>query len=254
MVFTNTVVLFSFVIPFYYLVSITDGSEGSFIDYDLIVFEGQNAYNNIVAGVRDIFPHIEYIDDIWFIGVLIFIAMKILMYLYTVTHIKRTSFMIQSDVWASVFEKIMEKYTTHNVLLMGNNKTTSPFTVGILHKYIVIPAIMINALDEEEIEFVLSHECYHAKTPEENFEVFIVDTSNDITYEIIYVNSEIKNMDADVEPRHIHTIKDAVIKIHEKHIDGSCTTTYYEGRQCTGCGLTWRGDFIKTVTENPCMH
>ena len=162
MVFTNTVVLFSFVIPFYYLVSIMDGSEGSFIDYDLVVFEGQNAYNNIVAGVRDIFLHIEYIDDIWFIGVLIFIAMKILMYLYTVTRIKQTSFIIQSDVWVSAFEKIMGKYTKQNVLLMGSNKTTNPFTVGILHQYIVIPAIMINALDEEEIEFVLNHECYHA--------------------------------------------------------------------------------------------
>ena len=111
--------------------------------------------------MRDIFPHIEYIDDIWFIGVLIFIAMKILMYLYTVTRIKRTSFIIQSDVWASAFEKIRGNYTTQNVLLMGSNETTSPFTVGILHKYIVIPAILINALDEEEIEFVLSHECYH---------------------------------------------------------------------------------------------
>ena len=419
MVFTNTVVLFSFVIPFYYLVSIMDGSEGSFIDYDLVVFEGQNAYNNIVADARDIFPHIEYIDDIWFIGVLIFIAMKILMYLYTVTRIKQTSFVIQSDVWASAFEKIKGKYIKQNVLLMGSNETTSPFTVGILHQYIVIPATMINALDEEEIEFVLNHECYHAsqndvgrkvlmivlncfnwfnplfyflkdnlstwmeiacdeavtekfdekqkrkyaaliikslelenihnknylycvcygsnhvkhykrrileimgekkknglrgkvfvsalvvfsltcsnvvakaadgpvnqmfsenvavvnadkteveiapidiqdkfldfefKTPEEDFEVFIVDTSNDITYEIIYINSEIKNMDADVEPRHIHTIKDAVIKIHEKHSDGSCTTTYYEGRQCTGCGLTWKGDVIQVVTQPKCQH
>lgn len=161
MVFTNTVVLFSFVIPFYYLVSIMDGSEGSFIDYDLIVFEGQNEYNNVVASARDIFPYIDYIDNIWFIGLLVFIAMKILMYLYTVTQIKRTSFVIQSDVWASAFEKIMGKYTKQNVLLMGNSETTSPFTVGILHKYIVIPAIMINTLDEEEIEFVLSHECYH---------------------------------------------------------------------------------------------
>lgn len=74
MVFANTVVLFSFVIPFYYLVSIMDGSEGSFIDYDLIVFEGQNEYNNVVASARDIFPYIDYIDNIWFIGVLVFIA------------------------------------------------------------------------------------------------------------------------------------------------------------------------------------
>ncbi len=419
MVFANTVILLSFVIPFYYLVSIMDGSESSFIGYDLVVFEGQNAYNNVVASVRDIRPHIEYIDNIWFVGVLIFIVMKIVMYLYTVTRIKRTSFMLQSDIWASTFQKIKEKYTTQNVLLVGSHETTSPFTVGILHQYIVIPAIMINALDEEEIEFVLSHECYHAsqndvgrkvlmivlncfnwfnplfyflkdnlstwmeiacdeavtekfdekqkrkyaaliikllklenihnknrlycvcyggnhvkhykrrileimgekkknglrgkvfvsalvvfslmcsnvvakaadgpvnqmfsenvavvnadkteveiapidiqdkfldfefKTPEENFEVFIVDTSNDITYEIIYIDSEIKNIDAGVEPQHIHTIKDAVIKIHEKHSDGSCTTTYYEGRQCTGCGLTWRGDVIQVVTQPKCRH
>lgn len=419
MVFANTVVLFSFVIPFYYLVSIMDGSEESFIDYDLIVFEGKDTYNNVVAGMRDIFPHIENIDNIWFIGVLIFTAMKILMYLYTVTRIRRTSFIIQSDVWASAFEKIMGKYTTQNVLLMGNSETTSPFTVGILHKYIVIPAIMINALDEEEIEFVLSHECYHAsqndvgrkvlmivlnclnwfnplfyflkdnlsawmeiacdeavtesfdgrqkrkyaaliikslelenihnknrlycvcysgnnikhykrrileimrekkknglhgkvfvsalaifsltcsnvvakaadgpvnqmfsenvavvnvdkaeveiepkdiqemfldfefKTDEENFRVFMIDESKNISYEIIYLNSEIKNVDTGVEPQHVHTIKDAVIKIHNKNADGSCTTTYYEGRQCTSCGLTWRGDIIKTVTENPCTH
>ncbi|WP_394265933.1 hypothetical protein, partial [Anaerotignum sp.] len=78
MVFANTVVLFSFVIPFYYLVSIMDGSEGSFIDYDLIVFEGQNEYNNVIASARDIFPYIDYIDNIWFIGVLVFIAIKIL--------------------------------------------------------------------------------------------------------------------------------------------------------------------------------
>lgn len=95
---------------------------------------------------------------------------------------------------------------------------------------------------------------FEFKTPEENFEVFIVDTSNDITYEIIYIDSEIKNIDAGVEPQHIHTIKDAVIKIHEKHSDGSCTTTYYEGRQCTGCGLTWRGDVIQVVTQPKCRH
>ena len=419
MVFTNTVVLFSFVIPFYYLVSIMDGSEGSFIDYDLVVFEGQNAYNNIVAGVRDIFLHIEYIDDIWFIGVLIFIAMKILMYLYTVTRIKQTSFIIQSDVWVSAFEKIMGKYTKQNVLLMGSNKTTNPFTVGILHQYIVIPAIMINALDEEEIEFVLNHECYHAsqndvgrkvlmivlnclnwfnplfyflkdnlstwmeiacdeavterfdgrqkrkyaaliikslelenirnkshlycvcysgnnvkhykrriveimgekkknglrgkvfvsalavfsltcsnvvakaadipinqmfsenviveklekseflfesetfeettilfeeKTSGENFEKVEFGTDESVTYEFIVKGRVINKMENFIEPNHAHTIVDGVFKVHDKHRDGSCTTTYYKARKCTGCGATWKGDLIKTVKENPCKH
>ena len=419
MVFANTVVLFSFVIPFYYLVSIMDGSEGSFIDYDLIVFEGQNEYNNVVASARDIFPYIDYIDNIWFIGVLVFIAIKILMYLYTVTRIKRTSFVIQSDVWASAFEKIMGKYTTQNVLLMGNSETTSPFTVGILHKYIVIPAIMINALDEEEIEFVLSHECYHASqndvgrkvlmivlnclnwfnplfyflkdnlsawmeiacdeavterfdgrqkrkyaaliikslelekirnkshlycvcysgnnikhykrriveimgekkknglhgkvfvsalavfsltcsnvvakaadipvnqmfsenvtveklekseflfksetfeettilseetTSGENFEEVEFGTDENVTYEFIVKGRVIDKVENFIEPNHVHTIVDGVLKIHDKHSDGSCTTKYYDGRKCTGCGATWKGDLIKTVEENPCMH
>lgn len=80
------------------------------------------------------------------------------------------------------------------------------------------------------------------------------DSSKDITHEIIYINSEIKYIDAEVEPKHIHTIKDAVIKVHEKHRDGSCTTTYYEGRQCTGCGATWKGDVIQVVTQPKCQH
>lgn len=419
MVFANTVVLFSFVIPFYYLVSIMDGSEGSFIDYDLIVFEGQNEYNNVVASARNIFTHIEYIDNIWFIGVLVFLAIKILMYLYTMTRIKRTSFVIQSDVWASAFEKIMGKYTTQNVLLIGNSETTSPFTVGILHKFIVIPAIMINALDEEEIEFVLSHECYHVsqndvgrkvlmivlnclnwfnplfyflkdnlsawmeiacdeavterfdgrqkrkyaaliikslelenmrnknhlycvcysgnnvkhykrrileimrekkknglhgkvfvsalavfsltcsnvvakaadipvnqvfsenvtvekvekseflfesetfeettilseeKTSGENFEKVEFGTDENVTYEFIVEDRVIDKVENFIEPNHVHTIVDGIFKVHDKHPDGSCTTAYYEGRKCTGCGATWKGDLIKTVTENPCMH
>ena len=422
MVFTNTVVLFSFVIPFYYLVSIMDGSEGSFIDYNLIVFEGQNAYNNVVASARNLFPHIEYIDNIWFIGVLVFIVMKILMYLYTMTRIKRTSFIIQSDVWASAFEKIMGKYTTQNVLLMGNSETTSPFTVGILHKYIVIPAIMINALDEEEIEFVLSHECYHAsqndvgrkvlmivlnclnwfnplfyflkdnlsawmeiacdeavtesfnerqkkkyaaliikslelehrhnknhlycvcysgnnvkhykrrileimrekkknglhgkvfvsalavfsltcsnvvakaadipvnmmfsnnvqvsklgeieeiqideirteveikgKNPSDldNFVKFDVRDTEDTTYEIIY-NDDIKPVSKQpqdqIEPQHAHQIVDITLKEHKKNSDGSCKTTYYEGRKCKVCGAIWKGDIIQIVIKPKCPH
>ena len=419
MVFTNTVVLFSFVIPFYYLFSIMDGSEGSFIDYDLIVFEGQNEYNNVVASARDIFPYIDYIDNIWFIGVLVFIAMKILMYLYTVIRIKRTSFVIQSDVWASAFEKIMGKYTTQNVLLMGNSETTSPFTVGILHKYIVIPAIMINALDEEEIEFVLSHECYHAsqndvgrkvlmivlnclnwfnplfyflkdnlsawmeiacdeavterfdgrqkrkyaaliikslelenirnkshlycvcysgnnvkhykrrimgekkrnglhgkvfvsalavfsltcsnvvakaadipvnmmfsnnvqvaklgefeeiqidemrtdlefkgKNPSDlgNFVKFDVRDTEDTTYEIIYndnIKNKVEQMQNQIEPQHVHKIVDITLKEHKKNSDGSCKTTYYEGRKCTVCGAIWKGDVINVVTMAKCTH
>ena len=420
MVFINTIVLLSFVIPFYYISSIIDGSESNFITYDLVVFEGQNLYSTIVIDVRDKFPFIKYIDSIWFIGVIIFITIKTIMYLYVKARVKRTSFVIQSEAWTTAFENIKGIYSNENVLLLGSNDVRSPFTVGILHKFIVIPAVMINALDGEELNFILSHECYHAsrndvgrkvlmiilnclnwfnplfyflkdnlsswmeiacdeavtenfnssqkkkyasliikslelekinnnnrlyficfgsnnvkyykrriieimreknknnlfykkffvtslaifsltcsnvvakaadgpvnqlfsenisildsnetqvklmpietqddfldyvfKTPDENFRVFEMNTSKNLTYKIISLDSEIENINSKIDPQHVHTIKDAVIMVHEKHSDGSCTTTYYEGKQCTGCGLTWKGDIIQIITQPKCQH
>lgn len=419
MVFVNTVVLFSFVIPFYYLISIMDGSESNFVNYNVVVFEGKNAYHHMIVYTRDVFSYIKYIDNIWFMGVLFFIVMKIFLYLCTIMQIKRTSFMMQSDIWVSTFEKIRGNYTKQNVTLLESHEITNPFTVGILHKYIVIPSMMIDALDAEEIAFILCHECYHVsqndmgrkfliillqcfhwfnplfyllknnlsiwmeiacdeavtenfdgrqkkkyaaliiqslelqnmynrnhlycicygdhnikhykrrileimgdkkknglygkvfvsalavcsltfsnvvakaadapvnmmfsnnvsienqtetevvptlinvqdmfldvtfKTLEENFEEFVIDTSESVTYEIVDGDSEIENINADVALQHIHTTKDVVIKVHKKHTDGSCTTTYYEGKQCSKCGVTWKGDVINVVNMAKCMH
>ena len=111
MVFINTIVLLSFVIPFYYISSIIDGSESNFITYDLVVFEGQNLYSTIVIDVRDKFPFIKYIDSIWFIGVIIFITIKTIMYLYVKARVKRTSFVIQSEAWTTAFENIKGIYS-----------------------------------------------------------------------------------------------------------------------------------------------
>ena len=319
------------------------------------------------------------------------------------------------------YAPIAKKYYG-NVLLMGNSETTSPFTVGILHKYIVIPAIMINALDEEEIEFVLSHECYHASQNDvgrkvlmivlnclnwfnplfyflkdnlsawmeiacdeavterfdgrqkrkyaaliikslelenirnkshlycvcysgnnvkhykrriveimgekkknglqgkvfvsalavfsltcsnvvakaadipvnmmfsnnvqvaklgeieevqsddmmidtkiggkdhsdlDNFVRFDVHNTKDTTYDIMY-NDDIKaisNQPQDqIKPQHAHQIVDITLKEHKKNSDGSCKTTYYEGRKCKVCGAIWKGDIIQIVIKPKCPH
>lgn len=419
MVFINTVILFSFVIPFYYLISVIDSSESSFVNYDLVIFDGQSLYNNTVDSVLDVFPYIQYIDDIWFIGMIICIIGKIMMYLYTIKKVKQKSFIIQSDSWISAFEKVKNNCIKQNISLVGSYYTRTPYTIGIYQKYIVIPTIMINILDEEEIDFILRHEYYHASQndvarkvfitilsclnwfhplfyllkenlftwmeiacdevvvanfdkrqkkkyanliiqslelentrnksnfyqvcyngnhiksykrrileimhekkrkvfcgkvfvsalavfsltcsnivakaadipinklfsenisvvdgdeteflfspkefetelvehkivePEKNFEKVKCEMNENITYEFIFENKIVYVMEHDIEPNHIHTIVDGVLKVHKKYSDGSCITTYYEGRQCTGCGATWKGDVIKTVTENPCMH
>lgn len=161
MVRINTLVLFSFVIPFYFPVSILDGSESCFMHYDLVVFDGQDLYSGFTASVRNGFPCIQWLDTLWFAGFLIFFASRIIRYLYTMAMIAHRSFAIESDVWLHAFENVRGEQKKQNVLLVGSNDTCTPFTAGIRRKYIVIPTNMINTLNEEEIEFILRHEYCH---------------------------------------------------------------------------------------------
>lgn len=419
MVFINTLALFSFVLPFYYIVSLLEGSETAFVDYDAVVFDGKTIYDNVVADALTTFDFIKYIDTIWLIGAMIFLSVKVVMYISVITKVKYKSFVIKSDCWITAFDKLENKYSKKHILLLGSNYAGTPFTTGVVQQYIIIPAMMINSLDDEEIDFILRHEFYHASqndvarkiliivlnslnwfnplffflkenlfhwieiacdeavmencnvmqkrkyakllikslefenvlwkensyrvcyvgnsiknykrrileimrekkqkgiygkvfvsafavfsmvcgnvvakaadvpvnkmfsenisvvdadeteviftpteletefidfefiTPEENFRELVIGIDKNITYEIICEDGEVRTMQENIELNHIHTIKDAVIKVHKKNRDVSCTTTYYDGKQCTGCGFTWKGDVIKTVTEDPCMH
>lgn len=90
-----------------------------------------------------------------------------------------------------------------------------------------------------------------------NMSEFVPCDTNDTTYEIIY-NGKVTFVSdlgqGQIEPKHVHNIVDITLKEHKKNSNGSCKTTYYEGKKCTVCGTTWKGDVIKTVTEDPCMH
>ena len=88
-----------------------------------------------------------------------------------------------------------------------------------------------------------------------NYKEFSVDSKSASSYQIIYKDGTKSNyFDVEVEPNHLHNLVDVVLSHHVKNSDGSCTTTYYEGKECTVCGALWQGDVIKTVTENPCTH
>lgn len=78
----------------------------------------------------------------------------------------------------------------------------------------------------------------------------------DITYEIIYNDATmvLATGQEPVELEHFRDIVDIKLKEHQKFSDGSCKTTYYEGRECTICNTIWRGDVIKTITETKCPH
>lgn len=109
MVFINTVVLLSFVIPFYFPVSISDGSEYCFTHYDLVILEGADLCSNFAAYWRSTFPFTDCIDHIWFVGVLLFFITKAILYVYTISRIKGKSFQIESDIWLEIFKNIRKE-------------------------------------------------------------------------------------------------------------------------------------------------
>lgn len=93
---------------------------------------------------------------------MIFLSVKVVMYISVITKVKYKSFVIKSDRWITAFDKLENKYSKKHILLLGSNYAGTPFTTGVVQQYIIIPAMMINSLDDEEIDFILRHEFYHA--------------------------------------------------------------------------------------------
>ena len=160
MVNANLAASFSFVIPFYFVLSIKDGTETILINNKSVVYQDIGGYDGFVCNVRE---HIatEYLGLVWLIGVLIFLFYYLLQYLWLLKQIKKQSYHICDDFWSIKFSEIKNKKQVSDVFLVGCCSISTPCTVGIRNKYIMIPSYMINAFEEKEIEFILEHEFYH---------------------------------------------------------------------------------------------
>lgn len=76
------------------------------------------------------------------------------------------------------------------------------------------------------------------------------------TYEVIYEDGTVEKLSKEpqAEERHAHKLVEVTLREHKKASDGSCTTTYYDGKQCSVCGVTWKGDVIQVLTKAKCTH
>lgn len=421
MVFVNTVALFSFVIPFYFIVSLFDRSENYFKGYSTLVFEDTSGYEGVVGTVRKM-GIVEHLSSIWLLGAVCFFVLNVCKYIYLLHKVRTNKFYMKDDnAWVRIFNRLKDEKHVQSVKLVFCYAIFTPCSVGIRDKFIVIPASMMNAFNEEEMEFILEHELYHvihrdlprkllvmllsclnwfnpqfralrinlsdwleAATDEAvtegfafkkklrysqliakvmeleragsaaagfsvnfrgerakrnirrsmkimqekkktgvfgkavvvsvtllslafgnvvakaadgpinqmfsknvevvnsadieviegtdilfddgvedrqdvdngEFVVFDLCDTADTTYEVIYndTNTVSTAVQDTIDPQHIHHIIDVTIKEHKKQSDGSCITTYYEGGQCTSCGLTWKGDVIEIVIKPKCPH
>ncbi len=160
MVLVNTAVLFSFVIPFYFVASIMDRSEYYFAKNGVLVFADASKYEGFVGIVRG-FGWIEYLGSIWLLGVIVFLIFYLSKYIHFTSCVRRDTFFIDDDAWALRFSELKNEKNMPDVKLIGCSSISTPCTFGVKSKYIAIPSYMINSFDAEEIEFILRHELYH---------------------------------------------------------------------------------------------
>lgn len=162
MVNANMVSLLSFVIPFYFVISIIDGTEAVLTNGELIIYQDIGGYDSFVCQIRG---HIctEYFGFVWLAGALLVLLYYLWRYFQLLNMVKRQSFCICDDIWSVKFYEMKKQSQISNVYLVGSCCISTPCTIGVRNKYIVIPSYMINVFDEEEIEFILKHEFYHVK-------------------------------------------------------------------------------------------
>lgn len=84
----------------------------------------------------------------------------------------------------------------------------------------------------------------------------VLEGDKDVVYEVYFSNGTSFSCyeQETISPKHLHSFEDTIVKKHQKFSDGSCETTYYEGKCCTICEKILVGDVIKTVIESSCNH
>ena len=92
---------------------------------------------------------------------IVFLVRCIYRYIRLIHRVRANKFHLKGTVWAEIFSRLADGKKISDVSLVGNYVIHTPCTVGIRKQYIVIPAGMLNAFDEEEMEFILKHEIYH---------------------------------------------------------------------------------------------
>lgn len=156
----NTIALFSFVIPLYFVVSMKDGSEKAFCQMNLLVYQDIGGYDGFVYSVRNRI-HMEYLGIIWLIGVMACFLYYVWNYIRLLRAVRKSMFSVQDDIWYGIFREIRDRNRISDVSLVGCCNIATPCTIGVRKRYIVIPAYMLAGFDTEEIRFLLEHECYH---------------------------------------------------------------------------------------------
>ena len=164
MVKVYTFVLLSFIIPIFYFFMVYDNSYKIFSQgYSLIMVEKNSAGNSFYHILKDTL-FINIIQILWLIGIFFYLFYAFYRFFKLKRELKYHSFSIYGITeWQQTLNEICEKENIKKISLLATTYFSQPCTTGIFQNTILIPAVMLNQCNIEEIRMILQHEVQHNK-------------------------------------------------------------------------------------------
>lgn len=159
----NKIAMLCFVIPFFAVWGIYDGSIKDFAQYDPLILVGQGTIKDAVRTAMDIIHFADVISIVWFVGLILYLLVQLIIYLrfkfMVIQHCER----IEDGIWHNEFNKIKKKKGVYKggIKLLQCPNVYQPCVAGIFKSAILIPVHLADKLSRNEIEIVLSHELTH---------------------------------------------------------------------------------------------
>lgn len=175
MVWLNIVVLFTFVIPFYKVLSWQDGSAYRFAYKQLLILVKEGTPKAVFFNSIIFLKMVPILTTVWTIGVILYLIIQFILYYRFIQIVEQNHFLIFHEQWLKIWDKLYKEETYNKkVKLVASSLFDEPCTTGICQKYVIIPAKLLNYISSENIEFLLSHELMHIKRKDVILKLFLL--------------------------------------------------------------------------------
>lgn len=161
----NKVAILSFVIPFFSILGIIDNSNHIFSEYDSLVLVQENSLKSMIYEIREIGNLANVISMVWFVGVILYLIIQIIIWGYFRCIIWNNREQIIDYTWCHDFQKIYNEIgiTDKQIGFFSAPNINQPCVIGVFQQSILIPRYLIQKLNEDEINMVLTHELTHIR-------------------------------------------------------------------------------------------
>ena len=165
MVKLNKVVIFSFIVPFFYVLGMLDRTNHYLSQYDVMVLVEQGTVKGMVYRLHELIGFADKISMLWLAGVVLYLLVYTVTYAIFVYKVKKGSWTIGDGSWRVVFDTLCwnNGLSEKQVRLIVSPWMKQVCTMGIWAKIIVVPVYLLDKLDESEISIILRHEMTHIR-------------------------------------------------------------------------------------------